>query len=610
MRLGIRGRFSVVAVGLIFLVGAASTVYVETQLRPWFLRHVLIELSNHAQVAGAAIEARGDALRGDDIAAIDALVDRIAEKARARLTVIAADGRVLGDSAFDPDRVRTLENHRDRPEVAQALGGQAGQSVRLSHSIDRQMLYAATPITLGGRIAVARAARPQAEVDDAVSGVRTFVIAASGIAMLVAVFMSLLASQNVVVRLRELLATARSVTGGEGARVEVSTEDEIGRLAGSLNLLSLSIERSFADLAEARDRLETVLESMGEGLLAFDTRQNITLANPEARSLLGLTGDPLGRTLLEAARAPALQSVLQRAMDGETCSGEVELVGRKRLLMVRATPLKVGGAVLVLHDITGLRRLENMRREFVANVSHELRTPVAVIRANTETLLDGALDDPIFGRRFLEGVMRNAERLSQLITDLLDISRIEAGQYAFEPADVPVAGALARALDTVSPRADSRRQVVDVDLEEDLVIHGDGRGLEQILINFADNAVKYTPEGGHILISGRRLEDGQVRLAVEDNGPGIEPRHRARLFERFYRVDPGRSREMGGTGLGLAIVKHLADAMKGEVGMDPREPRGCVFWVHLQPGRGEAAGQEDPPAQTSASDDANADSAA
>jgi two-component system phosphate regulon sensor histidine kinase PhoR len=235
---------------------------------------------------------------------------------------------------------------------------------------------------------------------------------------------------------------------------------------------------------------------------------------------------------------------------------------------------------VVMHDITDLRHLETVRRDFVANVSHELRTPISVIRANAETLLDGALGDPTAARPFVEALLRNAERLGRIIADLLDISRVEAGQLRLRCLPVPLAAAARRAADAMLPAVARKGLEVRVDIAEEIIALGDLQALDQVLLNLLDNAIKYTPEGGHVVVRAH-ADTEQVRVDVSDDGPGLEAHQRKRVFERFYRVDPGRSRDMGGTGLGLSIVKHLCETMGGRVGVDPGQPRGSIFWFVL-----------------------------
>jgi len=336
-------------------------------------------------------------------------------------------------------------------------------------------------------------------------------------------------------------------------------------------------------LRDERNRISAVLEGMSEAVIALNETRQITMVNRRALALLDMERPPIGGTLLEAIRSPILEQIVQQALAGIPASGEFE-VGLEpvRRLLARATPLEAnGGCVVVLMDVTELRRLERVRRDFLANVSHELRTPVSVIRANAETLLDGALHDGEHAVRFLESIMRDSERLSNLVADLLDLSRIESDEFSPDRVPVKILATVRGVVATIEEMATAKNQAVTVEVEEGLVVRGDPQAIEQVLLNLADNAVKYTPEGGTINIRAARAEAGTIGIEVEDDGPGIEPPHRDRIFERFYRVDAGRSRAQGGTGLGLSIVRNLVEAMEGEVGFAPARPHGSIFRVTL-----------------------------
>ncbi len=373
----------------------------------------------------------------------------------------------------------------------------------------------------------------------------------------------------------ELVAAARRIAAARGRS---GAEDQAPRaLAGSLNRLARDIERSVADLSEERARLAAILEGLADGVIAVDERADVALMNHAALEILGLEETPVARPLYSILRSPDLQDLIASP---ERRAVEIELPERGRRVLVRATPLAGGGYILVMSDVTAVRRLETVRRDFVANVSHELRTPVSIIRANCETLLDGAVDDEVHARPLLEAAHRNAERLSRIIADLLDLSRLEAGHYQMHSDPVAVAEVAARAVEAIDRAAAERGTQVVAEVGPGLSVQADREALEQVLVNYLDNAVKYTPPGGHVRLVARKA-GARVRIEVQDDGPGIETRHRARVFERFYRVDPGRSRDMGGTGLGLAIVKHMSEAMGGAVGVDPVDPHGSAFWVEL-----------------------------
>lgn len=580
MTLGVRGKLFLVSVALVLAVVFLSGLYLEGQLVEWAQGRAEVELQGHARLVRVLLEHRQE---GDDD--LDLLADRAAAPIDARVTIIAADGRVVGDSEFPAERLHEMEPHGDRPEVIAALRDGEGVARRTSQSLTTEMLYVALPVTRPGEVkgAVVRVARPLREVDAAVRRLWIAFAVAGVFAILGAVLLSALASHYLSGTLRGLVRDARRmVETGDKSKLLVPSHDEIGGLAGSLNRMADELEGAVATLSVERSRFEAVLESMDEGVLALNQRSQLTMINRAALGLLSLSTEHDGDTLAERIPIPTLHELVARALAGHPDRGEFEtLTTPPRQILAYASPLRQQeGAVVVLHDVTEIRRLERIRRDFVANVSHELRTPVSIIRLNAETLLDGALERPEVARKFLEAQMRNADRLAALVSDLLEISRIEAGTYEIHPDFIRVAPIVERIVESVQQIADEKHMEVRCEVAPDMVAWADAEALEHVLLNLVDNAVKYTPAEGKIAVRVR-AEGERVRIEVEDNGPGIEARHRARIFERFYRVDKGRSREVGGTGLGLAIVKHLAEAMDGSVGVSPATPQGSIFWVLL-----------------------------
>jgi two-component system, OmpR family, phosphate regulon sensor histidine kinase PhoR len=359
--------------------------------------------------------------------------------------------------------------------------------------------------------------------------------------------------------------------------------DAVDELAGSIQQIESELEASMRTIAAERDQFGAVLESMTEAVLALDDAERVELFNRAATELFGVTarGIPLPPTV----RIPALDGLLREAKLGRAGSEEVSLAGDdERVLRLQVSPQRDGrGVVIVIHDVSQMRKLERMRRDFVANVSHELRTPVSVIQANAETLLGGALaDDPARAHRFAEAILRNSERLGRLISDLLDIARIESDRQTLTPGPVHVLGVARRARDVLVRPAWEAETSLELAISPDLGVDADPRALEQVLRNLMENAIKYSPARSHVLVVAEPTASGRVRIEVQDDGLGIQPQHRERIFERFYRVDPGRSRDMGGTGLGLSIVKHLIQSMGGVVGYAPNEPKGSIFWIELE----------------------------
>ncbi len=578
MRLGVREKLFLVSLFLMLLVGLIVGAYLENALRAWIESRIEAELTRHAHTTRELVEQSGR----ESTDAADPIADRLGEATSARVTIITRDGVVVGDSQLTRDELVWVENHAGRPEVLAAMGGERGISRRHSTTVRTDMLYVAVPY--GGKPpkGVPRVAMPLTEVDKVVGELRFLLGAGAVLGLAMAVVMSGLASHLLTRTLRSLVRHARAVSERTSQDVH-SSKDEIEGLAGSFNRLTDELQAQMTALARERDRSEAILEGMSEGLFALDTEKRIRLVNRAALVLLRRQEPPIGYTLRQVTGVEAMDSLVGDALSGRPASKEFELGFRPHLqVLAHATPQRIsGGAIVVLHDVTEMRKLERARRDFIANASHELRTPVSIIRANAETLLDGALGEPPVARGLLEALDRHAERLGNLIADLLDLSRLDAGQYRLKLKAVALRHAAWHALEALGPAMKGKHLQIANHLNHDTRVLADRKALEQVLLNLLDNGIKYTPSGGRIVIRDVR-HGGDVRFEVEDNGPGIPPEHWPSLFERFYRVDPGRSRDMGGTGLGLAIVKSLVEAMNGSVGVDQAQPHGSVFWVVLQ----------------------------
>jgi len=583
VKLGFRGRLFFVSVVLVVAAVVSGGVYLEGELRSELETRIEGELERQVHTLLLTVGHHGITL--ERRRELDAEADKLGATTSARITFIAANGEVVGDSEVPATDLVGLDNHSNRPEVTRALEAGVGRSRRMSATTGEETIYVAVPTDTG---AVIRAGTSLRSVDKASGRLVVLLVFAGLIAVGVSVAMSALASQLISRQLRALVENARALSSGAGLRIPVPAGSELTGLAGSLNRLADELENTVNNLASERGRLEAILEGMSEAVIALDADLRIEMVNPAAIELLGVEEPPLGQTLLETVRAPELQDIATNARRGETATTEFELQSRGLRLLATATPDRGGGCILVLHDVTEVRRLERVRRDFVANVSHELRTPIAVVRANVETLLDGGIDDADFARRSLEALMRHAERLSVIIGDLLDISRLEAGRYGLEPQPVDVRKAVNHTMELVADKAADRSVALEIDAAGEVSALADPAALDQVLVNLVDNAVKYNREGGHVKVSFAVVDDN-VRIEVADDGPGIEARHRERIFERFYRVDASRSRELGGTGLGLSIVKHLVESLGGQVGCEPAMPRGTRFWLTLPVATAQAA---------------------
>jgi two-component system, OmpR family, phosphate regulon sensor histidine kinase PhoR len=381
--------------------------------------------------------------------------------------------------------------------------------------------------------------------------------------------------------------------GNYGHRIYVPNRDELGRLAGTLNRMSQDMHARTTQLSQTAARQSTVLGGMIEGVVAVDARQRIVLANEAARRLFDFRPPTVeGRSLLEVIRNHALHEAVTSVLTtSESQQFEIRRAGPPAMSVnIHVQPLPgepCPGVVLVIHDTTALRRLESIRREFVANVSHELKTPLSSIKAYTETLQNGALSDPEISKRFLGRIEEQTERLTRLIMDMLMLARVESDQQAFEIVSLDVPPVVQKCIDNYRSAAEAKRITMCVDADGvnngspvECRVQADREALREILDNLLDNAIKYTPEGGSVSVLWRS-SGATAQIAVRDSGIGIKPEDQERVFERFYRVDKARSREMGGTGLGLSIVKHLAQSMNGAVAVESEVGKGSTFTIEL-----------------------------
>lgn len=488
-----------------------------------------------------------------------AAVHQLSRQSRHRITLVARDGSVVADSDFPPERPPPVENHADRPEVRAALDGEPGLARRRSETVDRPLLYVAIP----GGPGVIRVAAGLEQVDEIVSRAQGAVAGAALFALLVGTLLALAAGRSIARPMVTLGSAARAIASGAPPRFPRSGIPDIDGLVQALRQMHQQLGARFDELRREQAETSALVEAMVEGVIAADERGRIVTANPAARRMLGYdTTDPLP-DLPELFRLKAAREVVDAVLQGDAVQDR-ELEIDQRAVLMNARPLSSGGAVLVMHDLTDLRRLEAVRRDFVANVSHELKTPLTSVSGYAETLLGDAPDDETT-RRFLTTILENARRMQRLVDDLLDLARIESGRWQPEPEPVELAAA---ARDTWAeladrPQAESVEFGIDVAAGAERVL-ADSDALHQVLTNLLDNSLRYSAPGGRIVCRSR-LDAGGIAISVNDTGAGIVHEHLPRIFERFYRGDPSRSREEGGTGLGLAIVKHLVEAHGGSV---------------------------------------------
>jgi len=509
-----------------------------------------------------------------------------ARRARCRITLVAGDGSVLADSEFDP---RSMENHAAREEIAAALNGRPMAAIRHSATLNRDLLYMAVPATAAaGRPVVLRLAVPLEQVDAAVSEVRLRLLEVSLLAAGLALVLAFFYSRSLSRRITQLKNFAEGLLDERFDKsLPPEPDDELGALARSLNSMADKLRGSLQMLRLEAARREAILAGMVEGVMAVNHELCVTFCNQAfARAVGARHPVPENLPVLELVRDPVFLELLSSVLvSGESRSRRLRLTSAEdRWYEVRVSPLAMlsgRGALAILHDITEIERLERVRRDFVANVSHELRTPLAAIQGYAETLLDGALEDPASNRKFVEIISAHAVRLNQIASDLLALSELESTEPAPAPEKISLRRVLEAALRTVEPEAAARKVTIESPTGPDLMVLAHPLRLEQVLVNLLDNAVKFNREGGRVWVECGSEKPATVWIRVSDNGIGIPSEDLPRIFERFYRVDKARSRQVGGTGLGLSIVKHALERMGGSITVESKLGIGSSFTVRL-----------------------------
>ncbi len=492
-----------------------------------------------------------------------------------RITVIGADGTVQADSEKSRDEVLLMDNHATRPEVQAALAQGQGQSLRHSRTLRQDMLYVALPLSQGK--GVLRLALPLTEVQQRLFSFQKNLLMAGAVAFLVALIVAWITMRKISEPLRSVLSLVGSGPG-----------DDLGRLAKTYNEMTRRIETKVRDLALERRQQNAILSALVESILAVDHQGRLLFLNPSARSLFNLPAEGLtGRPLVEVLRHRPLTELVEQALLGKpTPSREITLhTPQERIVSLQAVSVNYGegqtGAVVALHDVTELRKLEGVRREFVANVSHELKTPLTSIKGYAETLLEGALKDPKNSHDFTKIILDHANNLSRLIDDVLDLSAIEAERVSYLLEPVAPAESIERILKALTPMAKAKNVSLHVDLPKTLPkVLADREKLVQIFMNLLENAVKFNKSGGEVWVSAAAHDD-RLSIRIRDTGRGIAPDDLPRIFERFYRGNKDRSHEIPGTGLGLAIVKHLVEAHKGDITVKSTLNEGTIFELSL-----------------------------
>jgi len=559
-----------------------ASEFASRTLRNFYYQHVTEDLTTRAVLAAALID---DHVPGDTPEQLEALCLDIGKKTSFRLTVIRTDGSVLADSQRDPG---TMVNHKDRPEIREAMQGRIGRSERFSESVRDYLMYVAVPIMENGNIvAVVRTSMSLTTVDASLQSMKRS-MALVGIAIALIVFCIIFAMLRRINRpIEDVKQGARRFASGELTfRMPVPDYEELGSLAETLNQMAAQLNDRINTIVRQRNEQQAVLASMAEGVIAVDTSECVLQVNRAAADLIGVHPNlVVGRSIAEVIRNTELQRLIARTLaTSDAVEGEVTFYGSdERVLQVHATSLRDAGdkgigALIVLNDITRLRRLERVRRDFVANVSHELKTPLTSIKGFVETLAEGAINEPQEAMRFLGIMAKQVDRLQAILEDLLSLSRIEQeserGEIALQ--DGNICDVLKSAIQLCARHAEAKNIFIAFQCDTDVRARINGPLLEQAAVNLIENAIKYSDPGKELCIDVSP-RNGHWAIRFIDQGCGIEAEHLSRIFERFYRVDKARSRKEGGTGLGLAIVKHIVTAHGGRVLVTSTPGRGSEF---------------------------------
>ncbi|MED4584850.1 two-component system histidine kinase PnpS [Brevibacillus choshinensis] len=576
-----RIKLTLTILGLISLVLLLMGMYFAKVLENSYLQSLHELLSRESKLIAQAIRFP-DVF--SDRAVLEERVLQVAPTDEVRLTVIDRDGLVLYDNST---QVKEMENHHDRPEFLAALHGDTGISRRYSETLGHDMMYVAVPVMQGTEIVGAvRSAMSMKDITDTIHNMWYSLLTGLLVTLVVGSIVVSRISFSIIRPIEEITRVARNITQRQyESRVRIKAKDEIGQLAGAINFMASSLEQQMYEISENQQRLSGVLTNMTSGVIFISEQRRIMLVNPAVEKLLGTPGhEVVGKLHIEAGKSFGLSQYIDRCLDkSEKFREEVHIYyPQERVLDVNFAPYinfkgEARGVVVVLHDITDIRRLEKMRSDFVANVSHELRTPITSIKGFTETLLEGAMQDEETCRNFLQIISDESERLYRMIRDILDLSKIEQKRIPLHMHQVHLQELISSAVAIMNDQANRKQLTITLPSQTpDIWLMTDKDCLQQIILNLLSNAVAYTSDGGTITIHTEK-DTKQVKIQVIDTGIGIPEKDIPRIFERFYRVDKARSRDSGGTGLGLAIVKHLVENLHGHITVESKEGKGTTF---------------------------------
>ena len=605
--MNIRTQLTLRYIGIVLVVLLAMYFYLATMLKDSMSHRITSQLEIQAALTREFLIEKLPAKDNFTYEAIDPLVDRLGKTEKARVTFIDLEGVVWGDTERDGEALREMDNHLKRPEVQDALEFGSGIRDRYSDTTQTEFRYYAMPIYRDAStqaspdkertlIGICRVALPMEAVNTAIGNLRQIVLFASVAGLILAILFSIFSTKIITKPIEKLAQMTQSLAAGKiDSRVPVDSKNELGQLSRNFNLMADRVQEQIDKISEEHRRLETILTDMGEGVLLVNGVFEITYANPMAISMLSLPDVYVGKAVIEINRIPELHTLLQAAEQTETVAfAEIRLGNlTEPEAEVTVVPVSTGEEyVIVIHDVTKVRQLERIRADFVANVSHELRTPLTTIQGYAETLLNEDTPRSKTSEQFIVKILTHSSRLSRLVSELLELSRLESGDVELKRTRCHLNTFHDPILEVFEPVLEESELVLKWEVPEDLPeVSVDQQLFMQVLANLIDNAIKYTPDGGRITVSaeirtseafeGTNITSKEIIVHVQDTGIGIPMESQSRVFERFYRVDKGRAREMGGTGLGLAIAKHIVLRHNGRIWLESTLGEGSVFHVAI-----------------------------
>jgi two-component system, OmpR family, phosphate regulon sensor histidine kinase PhoR len=577
----IRWRIAIPYVLLIFVTLSGVGFYLSNFVRQIYLDNLQEKLLGEARLASENLAPKFYST--PDSNELDLIAKQWASLLGSRVTIISADGTVLGESQ---ENRAQMDNHLNRPEIIAALSHGQGSSTRFSQTVKYPMQYTAVTINVKNQVVgFVRLALPLQQIDENVIALQRTLVSVTVVAILLAIFLGTWIAGRTTRSLSELTQTAALLAKGDlNHRIIPTTHDEVGQLTEAFNEMASQLRSRIEESEVERSQMAAVLSKMTDGVLIVDSNGRVQLINPAAENMFGVHQEEiLNHSLAEALRHYQVFELWQRCHEsGESQNANLELSAKRLILQGVATPLGQalpGSMMLLFQNLTQLRRLETVRRDFISNISHELRTPLASLKALTETLQEGALDDPPAARRFLQRIETEVDKLSLMVSELLELSRIESGRVPLIQKPTSPIDIILPAVERLRLQGERAGLTITVDCPSDLpFVLADSVRMEQVLVNLLHNAIKFTPAGGSISVKAQ-LNDNTILFSVQDTGIGIPAKDLPRIFERFYKAD--RARSSGGTGLGLAIARHLVEAHHGEIWADSIEGKGSTFYFSI-----------------------------